>query len=90
VARVGAAPRDWRSSALPAPNGHDLTRLRGSATGRNVVLVSLESTAASYLGMYGAAEDVAPNLSRLAHAGVVFENAYAVYPESIKGLFSIL
>ena len=35
-------------------------------------------------------EDVAPNLSRLAQNAVVFDNAYAVYPESIKGLFSIL
>jgi len=54
------------------------------------VLVSLESTAAKYLGLYGAAPDVMPRLSELARTGIVFDNAYAVYPESIKGLFSVL
>jgi lipoteichoic acid synthase len=64
--------------------------LRGTAAGRNVVLLSLESTAARYLGVYGAVPDVAPNLSELSRSAVVFDSAYAVYPESIKGLFSIL
>ena len=82
-------PRDWRASERRMADD-DLTRLRVRAAGRNVVLVSLESTAARYLGLYGAAEDVAPNLSLLARSGVVFDNAYAVYPESIKGLFSTL
>jgi len=50
----------------------------------------LESTAAQYLRPYGAAEDPMPNLTRLASQAVLFENAYAVYPESIKGLFSVL
>jgi len=86
---ANAEARDWRASELPEQDG-DLTHLRGSAAGKNVVLVSLESTAARYLGLYGAAEDVAPNLSRLARSAVVFDNAYAVYPESIKGLFSII
>jgi phosphoglycerol transferase MdoB-like AlkP superfamily enzyme len=31
-----------------------------------------------------------PNLTALARRALVFENAYAVYPESIKGLFSVL
>src|SRR6185369_10424148 len=39
---------------------------------------------------YGAAEDPMPNLTRLTSQAVLFENAYAVYPESIKGLFSVL
>jgi arylsulfatase A-like enzyme len=85
-----AATRDWRTSHVAGAPDEDLLRLRGAAAGRNVVLVSLESTAARYLGMYGAAPDVAPNLSELSRSAVVFDNAYAVYPESIKGLFSIL
>jgi len=84
------APRDWRASRIEMPPDEDLSRFRGAAAGRSVVLVSLESTAARYLGLYGAAEDVAPNLSNLSRSSVVFENAYSVYPESIKGLFSIL
>jgi hypothetical protein len=81
---------DWRAPGFdPSPQG-DLSRFRGTAAGRNVVLVSLESTAAQYLGLYGNHPDVMPNLSELARSGIVFDNAYAVYPESIKGLFSIL
>src|SRR5207237_9305158 len=33
---------------------------------------------------------VMPNLCEVARAAIVFDAAYAVYPESIKGLFSIL
>src|SRR5262249_56620346 len=84
------APRDWRASHVSTAPVEDLSRLRGAAAGRNIVMVGLESTAARYLGLYGAMPDVAPNLSALSKSGVVFENAYAVYPESIKGLFSIL
>src|SRR5438045_2261331 len=45
-------------------------------------------TAPLYLGLYGAAP--MPHLAALARFAIVFDNAYAVYPESIKGLFSIL
>src|SRR5262249_50195093 len=84
------ASRDWRASQMRMPPDENLSGFRRAAAGRNVILVSLESTAPRYLGLYGAGEDVAPNLSNLSRSAVVFENAYAVYPESIKGLFSIL
>ncbi len=58
--------------------------------GRNVILVALESTGARHLGLYGGAPDPAPNLTALARQSIVFERAYAVYPESIKGLFATL
>lgn len=80
----------WRHGAIESQNRDDLSSLRGAAAGRHIILVSLESTAARYLGLYGASPDVAPALSALAESGVVFAHAYAVYPESIKGLFSIL
>jgi len=89
-----SASREWRESPLPpdAPSTsqEDLSGFRGAAARRHVVLVSLESAGAQYLGLYGAAEDPMPNLSRLKDEALVFENAYAVYPESIKGLFSVL
>jgi len=50
----------------------------------------LESAAAQYLRPYGAAEDPMPNVTALAAQGILFERAYAVYPESIRGLFSVL
>jgi hypothetical protein len=85
-----ASSGDWRLPRAGSTPSDDLTRFRGAAAGRNVVLVSLESTAAGYLGLYGAQPDVAPNLSALADSAIVFDNAYAVYPESIRGLFSML
>jgi arylsulfatase A-like enzyme len=85
-----ASAADWRAEGIDRTRRDDLTAFRGTAAGRNVVLVSLESTAAQYLALYGAEPDVVPNLSALARRAVVFDNAYAVYPESIKGLFSIL
>jgi hypothetical protein len=97
VPPVTASPEagDWRRSPFPARyETADLSRFAGAARGFNVVLVSLESTAAQYLALYEAPNsgqlDAMPNLSALARHSVVFENAYAVYPESIKGLFSVL
>jgi lipoteichoic acid synthase len=92
VPRLGsrAAAGGWHATGFDRSRYEDLSRFRAAAAGRNIVLVSLESTAAQYLGLYGADPDVMPNLSELGRAGIAFENAYAVYPESIKGLFSIL
>jgi hypothetical protein len=98
--RIAAQPLegDWRASPMgPAagvgqgrqPSG-DLSGFRGAARGRNVVLIMLESTGAQYLKPYGAAQDPMPHLTALASEAILFENAYAVYPESIKGLFSVL
>jgi hypothetical protein len=74
----------------PAQSSSALLRYRGAAAGRNVVMIVLESTGASYLKTYGAAEDPMPRLTQLASSSIVFENAYSVYPESIKGLFATL
>ena len=93
--RVGSAgadglAMDFRSSPFGDRGGEDLTRYRGRAKGLNVVLVALESTAASYLKPYGAADDPTPSLTALARDSLVFDAAYAAYPESVKGLFSVL
>src|SRR5262249_2159940 len=85
-----AMDADWRARGFDRTRQTDRSRFRGAARGRHVVIVSLESTAAAHLGLYGATPDVMPNLSALASAAIVFDNAYAVYPESIKGLFSVL
>jgi arylsulfatase A-like enzyme len=55
-----------------------------------VILVSLESTAAEYLSLYGSKFETMPRLTAMARDAMVFEAAYAAYPESIKGLFSAL
>jgi len=81
---------DWRTSPFSEKSSDDLAVYRGAAAGMNVVLVILESTGAQYLAPYGAADDPTPTLSRLATDAILFEHAYAVYPESIKGLFATL
>jgi phosphoglycerol transferase MdoB-like AlkP superfamily enzyme len=95
VPHLGGGPApptraDWRASRFYSAAAEDLSAWRGLARGRNIVLVALESTAARYLRLYGGEYDLMPNLSALASNAVVFDNAYAVYPESIKGLYSVL
>jgi glucan phosphoethanolaminetransferase (alkaline phosphatase superfamily) len=96
IVRVAAARHDvdWRASPFPAAVPTEpvprLGGFAGAARGRHVVLVTLESTAARYLGLHGASPDPAPRLSALARDAIVFDRAYAVYPESIKGLFATL
>jgi hypothetical protein len=72
------------------PGAADLSDLAGVARDRNIVWVILESTGARALPAYGAARDVTPHLSALAAGAVVFDSAYAAYPESIKGLYSMM
>jgi phosphoglycerol transferase MdoB-like AlkP superfamily enzyme len=90
--RVAAAAEPGPGPDLftPGPPGDDLSRYRGAAARRHVLLVILESAAAQYLRPYGAAEDPMPHLTALAGEGLLFENAYTTYPESIKGLFGLL
>ncbi|MEO5768648.1 MAG: sulfatase [Polyangia bacterium] len=64
--------------------------LAGIARDRSIVWVILESAGARALPIYGNPRETAPALTALAREGVVFDRAYSVYPESIKGLFSIL
>jgi glucan phosphoethanolaminetransferase (alkaline phosphatase superfamily) len=87
---VKSTVADWHAGSFETQPAEDLSYLRGIAAGRNVVLVSLESTAARYLKEYGATEDPTPNLTRISSQAILFENAYAAYPESIKGLFSVI
>jgi glucan phosphoethanolaminetransferase (alkaline phosphatase superfamily) len=93
--RIGSAgsdgsATDFRGSPFGERSGEDLAQYRGRAKGFNVVLVALESTAARYLKPYGAADDPTPSLTALARDSIVFDAAYAAYPESVKGLFAVL
>jgi hypothetical protein len=80
---------DHRVSPFASPRGDDLTRWRGAAGGRNVVIIHFESTGARYLRPYGAPEDPMPHLTALAGQAIRFENAYTVYPETIKSFVAV-
>jgi lipoteichoic acid synthase len=92
--RLGAATGPRTASEVPGLPSEgralDLSHLKGAARGRNVMWIILESTAAGYLGSYGAQPDPTPKLSALAEHAIIFDHAYCAYPESIKGLFSML
>lgn len=49
----------------------------------NILLVSMDTVRADHLPIYGARRDTAPNVTRLAGAGVVFEQSIAQGNESI-------
>lgn len=53
---------------------------------RNVVLISVESLSASFVGAYGSAKGLTPNLDRLARAGLKFERAFATGTRTVRGL----
>jgi glucan phosphoethanolaminetransferase (alkaline phosphatase superfamily) len=87
----GNGPGALRVSPFASERSADkLNKYRGAAVGHNVLLIALESTGAQYLKLYGAEEDPMPNLTQLASHSLTFDPAYTVYPESIKGLFSVL
>ncbi len=88
IPRVGSGgtTADWRATPFGSGDGDDLSRLKGIAARRNVIVVVLESTASRYLRAWGAADDPMPTLTALARKAIVADRAYVVYPESVKGL----
>lgn len=68
---------------------HDLTRaIRNPEPERhlNVVLISVESLSADYMGVFGNDEGLTPNLDRLADHSLFFEDMYANGTRTVRGL----
>ncbi|MCP5278638.1 MAG: sulfatase-like hydrolase/transferase [Thiobacillus sp.] len=53
---------------------------------RNVVLISVESLSAEYLGRFGNTQGLTPNLDRLAGEGLLFSRLYATGTRTVRGL----
>jgi phosphoglycerol transferase MdoB-like AlkP superfamily enzyme len=53
---------------------------------RNIVLVTIESLSAEYVGSYGSTENLTPELDRIAAAGVRFAETYATGTRTVRGL----
>ena len=62
--------------------------VRGSVPERklNVVLVSVESLSAEFLGVFGNPRGLTPNLDRLASEGLLFTRVYATGTRTVRGL----
>ncbi len=52
----------------------------------NVVLISVESLSAEFLGKFGNRRQLTPNLDRLADAGLLFTRLYATGTRTVRGL----
>ena len=52
----------------------------------NVVLISVESLSADYLGVFGNKQNLTPELDRLAGQGLLFTNLYATGTRTVRGL----
>ena len=52
----------------------------------NVVLVSIESLSAEYLGIFGNTLGLTPELDKLAEQGLLFTNLYATGTRTVRGL----
>jgi phosphoglycerol transferase MdoB-like AlkP superfamily enzyme len=52
----------------------------------NVVLISVESLSADFLGSFGNRQNLTPNLDRLASEGLLFTRLYATGTRTVRGL----
>ncbi len=53
---------------------------------KNVVLITVESLSANYLGAYGNTENLTPNLDKLTSEGLKFEHLFATGTRTVRGL----
>lgn len=58
----------------------------GPARPLNVVLVSIESFSASFMGSFGNTQGLAPHLDQLAREGLLFTQMYATGTRTVRGL----
>ncbi len=71
---------------------HDITRTitgRGPEKRLNVVLITVESLSAEFLGAYGSDRKISPHLDALAHESLFFTHVYATGTRTDRGLESI-
>ncbi|OJV22569.1 MAG: sulfatase [Dyadobacter sp. 50-39] len=53
---------------------------------RNVILISVESLSADFLGCFGNTQEITPNLDSLATKSLLFTNLYATGTRTVRGL----
>lgn len=53
---------------------------------RNVILISVESLSASFVGAYGGTQGLTPNIDELARNGMKFERVFATGTRTVRGL----
>ena len=89
LAALGVSRKPLEAGAAPAPlkaadDGPDAALLLRRP--KNVVLVSMESLSAIFLGSYGDTRGLSPNLDRLASEGLRFDRLFATGTRTVRGL----
>ncbi|CAG4882513.1 Sulfatase [Georgfuchsia toluolica] len=82
--------REELSEALKVDDEEDETfdprRIPFSRPPRNVVLITVESLSAEFLGSFGNKQGLTPRLDRLANEGLLFTQLYATGTRTVRGL----
>lgn len=85
IALVGVGGLVWLAFRDPGQSSPT-----GSGRGRDVILITLDTTRFDHLGCYGYERPTSPTIDRYAREGVRFERAYAVAPITLPTHASIL
>ena len=85
--RRGFDAADWVAPAADGIERH--VAPAGKERRMNVVLVTIESLGAEFVGAYGDARGLTPNLDRLAHESLWFSNVYATGNRTVRGLEAV-
>lgn len=80
--------KPWYSVGYPVNPSAKLQPTLGpfSRRPRNVVMISVESLSASYVGAYGSVDGLTPNLDSLAAQGLQFDRVLATGTLTVRGL----
>ena len=76
----------WVAFSGPAPSGEGVTK----SNNLNILLITLDTTRADRIGIYGYSQGKTPNLDSLARQGIMFLNAYCPTPLTLPSHCSIL
>lgn len=89
LAKLGVERKPLSEALNPGPDeseGFDPQRVPLKRPPRNVVLISVESLSAKFLGNFGNPAGLTPRLDALARGGLVFTRLYATGTRTVRGL----
>lgn len=78
-----------QNDSIAVPDNKEFIRnVNEGATAKpyNVVLISVESLSASFLGSFGNDENITPNMDSLSKKGILFSNLYSSGTRTVRGL----
>jgi len=87
LAELGVEREPVQRALQPDANeAWDSVRMPFTKPARNIVLISVESLSANYLGSFGNTKALTPRLDQLATDGLLFTHLYATGTRTVRGL----